>query len=306
MKRWSVTALALALALSSAGTVLGETSLDNAASEDAAIERGRYLTIAGGCLSCHTDADNDGAAFAGGHRLETPYGIFNVPNITPDAKTGIGNWSDTDFLTAMREGVSPDGDYYYPAFPYPSYAGLTEQDVLDIKAFLDSLEPVATTNQAHELPWYVPGRWAMGLWQMLFAPWDYATIPPQADPVWQRGAYLVRHLGHCGECHTPRNEVGALQLDQEGAGQPKQDDLAGAPDITPDKTTGIGQWAQEDIEFFLEIGMLPDGDFAGGGMAAVIDDNTSLLTPADRNAIAVYLQSLAATGDKQDADTANP
>ena len=299
MRNRALTALTLLFSLLCGGAALCQGSPGGTSMDNAAVERGRYLTTAGGCLSCHTDAENDGQAFAGGHRLETPYGIFHVPNITPDANTGIGAWSDAEFLAAMRNGTSPDGDYYYPAFPYPSYAGLTERDILDIKAFLDSLKPVEQSTKPHELHWYVPGRWAMSLWQSWFAPWDYGEIPPEADRVWQRGAYLVRHLGHCGECHTPRNALGELQLDQELAGYPKQDEQSGAPDITPNKKTGIGQWAQEDIEFFLELGMLPDGDFVGSTMAAVIDDNTSLLTPADRTAIAVYLQSLAIPSDKE-------
>ena len=304
MHNRALTAPMLLMSLLCSVTAVGETALNNSderspgvtAGNNTAVERGRYLTTAGGCLSCHTDSDNNGQAFAGGHRLETPYGIFHVPNITPDSKTGIGNWSDAEFLAAMREGISPDGDYYYPAFPYPSYAGMTEQDVMDIKAFLDSLEPVEQSARPHELHWYLPGRWAMRLWQSWFAPWDYGEIPSQADPVWQRGAYFVRHLGHCGECHTPRNAMGELQLDRELAGYPKQGEQPGAPDITHNRETGIGAWEQAELEFFLELGMLPDGDFVGGAMAAVIDDNTSLLTPEDRTAIAVYLQSLASKG----------
>ena len=258
-----------------------------------AIERGRYLSAAGGCLSCHTDREDDGPAYAGGHQLKTPYGTFVVPNITPDLKTGIGGWSDKEFVAAIRQGISPDGDYYYPAFPYPAYAGMTEQDVLDIKAYLDSLAPIAQDNKPHELNWYVPGRWSMGIWQALFAPWEYSPLAAESSAELKRGAYLVRHLGHCGECHTRRDLFGALENAFELAGSPEQGDIPGAPDITPNPNSGIGNWSAVELEFFLEMGMLPDGDFTGGNMVHVIDDNTALLTAEDRRAIVKYLQQLS-------------
>jgi mono/diheme cytochrome c family protein len=255
------------------------------------IERGAYLTAAAGCLSCHTDTENDGTAFAGGHQLETPFGLFSTPNITPDMTTGIGSWSQAEFIAALREGISPAGEHYYPAFPYASYAGITDQDAQDIYAHLQSLSPVTQANQPHELKWYVPGRWAIRIWNSLFAPWDYPEPTPTSDAVWARGAYLVRHLGHCGECHTPRNLFGALKLRQELQGSPKDSSGRSAPNITPDGNTGIGTWSEDELLFFLEMGMLPDGDFVGSSMTAVIDENTGTLTPADRQAIAVYLQS---------------
>jgi mono/diheme cytochrome c family protein len=259
--------------------------------EDAA-QRGKYLATAAGCKSCHTDTENDGALYAGGHRLVTPYGDFYTPNITPDKRTGIGAWSEAEFIAALREGVSPGGEHYYPSFPYASYAGMTRQDATDIKAYLDTLEPLQQANRTNDLVWYVPGRWAMGIWQSLFAPWEYAPAAADASEEWQRGAYLVRHLGHCGECHTPRDRFGALNTARELAGNKVEKPAESAPDITTDKNTGIGSWSAEDLEFFLELGMYPDGDFVGGGMAEVVDDNTALLTAADRRAIRVFLQSL--------------
>lgn len=258
-------------------------------------ERGAYLVIAAGCVSCHTDSENDGIPFAGGHRLETPYGVFVTPNITPDKETGIGRWTDAEFLAALRQGRAPDGSAYYPSFPYPSYAGMTKQDALDIRASLDTLEPVRQTNGPHELSWYVPGRWAMLLWQPLFSPWQYSDNSGK-DSEWQRGAYLVRHLGHCGECHTPRNIFGALDTARELAGSgsnvkadnERTTDSTG-PNISSDRKNGIGAWTRGDVEFFLEMGMQPDGNFSGGQMAAVIDDNTALLTPEDRRAITTFL-----------------
>jgi len=274
----------------------GQTPAANASSSSKGdVDRGAYLVTAGGCVSCHTDSENDGVPFAGGHRLATPYGVFVTPNITPDKETGIGAWTDAEFLAALREGRAPDGSAYYPSFPYPSYAGMAEQDALDIKAWLDTLEPVRQPNATHELAWYVPGRWAMQIWQRLFSPWQYADNP-RTDPEWQRGAYLVRHLGHCGECHTPRNIFGALDTARElaGSGSNKKadDDKAvdgTGPNISSDRKNGIGSWTRDDLEFFLEMGMQPNGDFSGGQMTTVIDDNTALLTPEDRRAIATFL-----------------
>jgi len=247
------------------------------------VDKGAYLTAASGCVSCHTDNENDGVAFAGGHALETPFGIFYTPNITPDIETGIGGWTDEQFLAALRDGLAPDGRHYYPAFPYPSYAGVTDSDALAIKAYLDTLTPVTQPNRANELHWYMPGRWAMGIWKALFSPWPYS--PPAANA---RGAYLVRHLGHCGECHTPRNPLGALRLSNALTGSPKDTAGGGAPAIDS-ASLRTANWSLSDLEFFLELGMLPDGDFVGGSMTAVVDDNTAKLTAADRRAIAEYL-----------------
>ena len=254
------------------------------AADDTTVSRGAYLTAAAGCVSCHTDDENDGEPFAGGHALETPFGVFYTPNITPDDDTGIGGWSDAMFIAAVKNGMAPDGSHYYPAFPYPSYAGMTDADALAIKGYLDSLAPVESAVPPDELRWFVPGRWAMGIWKSLFAPWQYPDAPAEHA----RGAYLVRHLGHCGECHTPRKLTGQLQLSRDLGGSPADSTGRSAPPIDAASLKKNG-WSQGDLEFFFEIGMLPDGDFAGGSMTAVIDDNTGKLTTADRSAIARYL-----------------
>lgn len=263
-----------------------------AAAAPDAIERGRYLTAAAGCVSCHT-ADADGAApFAGGRALATPFGTFYAPNITADPVTGIGSWSDEDFVRALREGTGPGGVDYFPAFPYPSYAGMSRDDALAIRAYLFSLPPVRQANRAHDLPWYLRTRLAAWAWKWLaFEPGGFVPDPARGAD-WNRGAYLVRHLGHCGECHTPRNLLGALRAGEELAGNPAGPEGRKVPNITPDETAGIGAWSLSDLETFLEIGMLPDGDFAGSGMGQVIDENTSQLTAADRRAIATYLKAL--------------
>lgn len=257
------------------------------------IERGRYLVHAGGCISCHTADRPDAIPLAGGRRMETPFGVFYSPNLTPDRKTGLGGWTDSDFDAALRHGRAPDGSPYYPVFPYPAYAGMNDADVAAIAAWLRSLPPVANPVPAHELPWYLGSRWVMLGWNLFFFDPQLFQTDPARDADWNRGAYLVRHLGHCGECHTPRNLLGARDDALELAGNPDGPDGEKIPNIRQDRKGGIGGWTIEDMLLFLEMGMLPDGDFAGSSMSAVIDDNTSQLTADDRRAIAVYLQSLA-------------
>jgi mono/diheme cytochrome c family protein len=256
------------------------------------VERGEYLLHAGGCISCHTADEEDAIPLAGGRAMETPYGTFFSPNITPDNETGIGRWSDEEFLDALWLGLRPDGARYFPAFPYPSYTGASEEDLLAIKAYLSSINPVHQPNRENQLHWYLSSRLAAWGWQkMNFDPGRFRK-DPERSAEWNQGAYLVRHLGHCGECHTPRSTTGKLLQDRELGGNPEGADGKKVPGITQDREDGIGRWSISEIEFFLEIGMVPDGDFAGGSMSKVIDDNTSHLTGSDRHAIAVYLQSL--------------
>lgn len=255
--------------------------------------QGEYLVAAGGCVSCHTA--EDGEPLAGGRALDSPFGVFYAPNITPHA-TGIGGWSDEDFIKAFRHGESPDGDNYFPAFPYPAYTGVTDDDLLAIKAYLDGLAPVDNPNREHELDWFVT-RLGMTFWNWLyFEPGEFVADEQQGEQ-WNRGAYLVRHLGHCSDCHTPRGALGGLQMELEMAGNADGPEGERVPNITPDEDSGIGKWSEDDIAFFLELGMLPDGDFTGGSMGDVIKHNTSRLTTEDREAIAHYLATLPPRAD---------
>jgi len=254
------------------------------------VERGRYLTYAGGCISCHTEEADDAVPLSGSRAMQTAFGTFYSPNITPDPETGIGGWSEDDFVDAFWEGVSPDGEHYFPAFPYTSYTGASREDLLAIRAYLMSIEPVRKEAPPHDLAWYMSTRLAAGAWKAVnFKPARFQPDPTK-DAQWNRGAYLVRHLGHCGECHSPRNATGVIRADLEMAGSRLGDEKV--PNITPHRTDGIGRWSASDIEYFLDIGMLPDGDFAGSSMVDVIEDNTSKLTRDDRLAIAAYLQAL--------------
>ncbi|MDQ2695855.1 MAG: cytochrome c [Pseudomonadota bacterium] len=272
---------------------MGLWSAAAAGAEQEILQRGEYLLHAGGCISCHTDGDAGEDGFlAGGLALETAFGTFYAPNITPDPDTGISTWSDADFIRALTQGLSPDGRHYYPAFPYTAYAGMTRDDLLALKAYLFSLKPARRDRRPHDLPWYVSSRLPLGLWKWLnFQPGEFRPDPQQSAG-WNRGAYLVRHLGHCGECHTPRTWTGGLDRERALAGNPDGPEGDAVPNITPDPDTGIGDWSAYDIEYLLETGTLPDGDFVGGTMSRVVDDGTSHLTDDDRKAIGVYLKAL--------------
>lgn len=244
------------------------------------IERGRYLVHAGGCISCHED---DNGSLSGGMAIESPFGTFYASNITPDPDTGIGNWQGSDFLLALQHGRTPEGSFYFPAFPYRSYADVSDEDVLAIAAYLMSLPPVAAQTPAHELPGWV-GRWQMAGWNLLA---DMAATDPVQydDPQIARGAYLTRNLGHCGECHTPRNALGISQQDEEFAGGDMPDGHVAAID-----TEALANWSEDDLALFLFIGLKPDGEYVGGKMEPVIEHNTGQLTDEDRQAMAAFLK----------------
>ncbi|WP_019584602.1 MULTISPECIES: c-type cytochrome [unclassified Thioalkalivibrio] len=263
---------------------------DPQAGEDERIAYGEYVLRAGGCVTCHTAEDGD--FLAGGRPIESPFGVFYGPNITPDEEHGIGGWSEGDFTKALREGRSPNGTHYYPAFPYTAYTKMTDQDVEALWAYLQSeVEPVAKDNTPHDLDWFVRFRPSLSVWKWLhFEPGEFEANPEESEE-WNRGAYLTQALGHCMECHTPRTRTGGLDLERLGAGARMADGDV-APNITPDRETGIGRWGARHIARYLEMGITRDGDFAGSSMADVIEHGTSYLTSDDRRAIAAYLQSL--------------
>lgn len=255
----------------------------------ASVRRGEYVYRAAGCESCHTDREGNGASLAGGRALSTPFGRFYSPNITPDPETGIGRWSEADFVRALREGVSPAGEHYYPSFPYTAYTRLSDEDLRALWAFLRTRPAVHEANRAHVLPWYLRWRaWLAGWKRLYFSP---GAVAPRADKSaeWNRGAYLVQAAAHCGECHTPRGALGGLRRGFDLAGNREGAEGGVVPNITPDKKTGIGRWRASELAEYLESGMTPDGDFAGDLMAEVIDHGLKFLTRADRQAIAVYV-----------------
>jgi mono/diheme cytochrome c family protein len=255
------------------------------------VSQGAYLTNAAGCEDCHTDREHGGQPYAGGRALATPFGTFYSPNITPDPETGIGRWTDEEFLRALRDGVRPDGANYFPVFPYPSFTKIIDSDALAIKGYLLSLPAVRQANRAHDVPFPFSWRPLQTIWKLLFfTPGPFKPAPERSE-AYNRGAYLVTALAHCGECHTPRNWFGATEPDRFLAGNPHGPDGKPVPNITPDPQTGIGSWTEEDITTLLSTGQTPEFDFVGGAMGEVVR-NTSPLTDADRRAIAVYLKSL--------------
>jgi len=254
--------------------------------------RGEYIYRAAGCGGCHTDEKNKGGENAGGRAIESPFGTFYAPNITPDRDHGIGKWNEADFVRALRYGVSPSGKHYYPAFPYTSYTRLTDDDMRALWAYLRSRPAVARANDAHELSWYLV-RPALGVWKArYFTPGAFIPDPARAANV-NRGAYLVTAAAHCAECHTPRDRLGGLQKNMHLAGTREGPDGDVVPNITPDKETGIGAWRESDLAYYLETGLRPDGDSAGDLMADVIDNGLRHLTKEDLRAIAAYVFSLA-------------
>jgi mono/diheme cytochrome c family protein len=254
------------------------------------VRKGEYIVRAAGCVSCHTDPEKPQNFLAGGRSLQTPFGVFYSPNITPDKKHGVGSWSDEDFERALRRGVSPDGRHYYPVFPYTSYTRLKLEDVKAIAAYLRNLKPVPQANREHELPWYL-FRWAMLPWKWLyFQPGEFMPSADRGDAQ-NRGAYLVA-IGHCSECHSPRDKMGVLDPGHYLSGTKDGPEGESIPNITPHRQTGIGKWDEDDVMYFLKTGALPDGDYTGSLMAEVVDDSTRYLTEPDRKAIAKYLLAL--------------
>ena len=263
------------------------TQADLAAGEEDQVERGQYLVRAGGCFSCHTA--KGGEKLAGGRPLTTPFGTFYSPNITPDRDTGIGRWADAQFLRALRDGVRPDGANYFPVFPYPSFTGITDSNALAMKAYLFSLPPVHQKNRPHDVPFPISLRWLQTGWELLFfTPGPFQSAPDRSV-AYNRGAYLVTALAHCGECHTPRNLLGATQLGQQLAATPDGPDGQLVPNITPDPTTGIGRWDKDDVVELLRTGATPEQSRVKGAMREVIEDGLKYLTKDDLRAIADYL-----------------
>lgn len=257
-------------------------------------KRGLYLAKAGGCIGCHTEDKTDAVPFAGGRALKTPFGTFYGSNITPDPLAGIGRWTETDFIRAMRHGERPDGANYFPAFPYPSFTRIADADLRDLWAYLRTLPPSKRTNQAHELRFPFNLRVLVTAWKWLFfAPGPFEA-GRESSPAVSRGAYLVQALGHCSECHTPRNFLGGPKRDRYLAGG-KGPEGKGVPNLTPTK---LKKLSDAELRDFLVSGTTPDGDVPAEAMGEVIRNTTSQLSPEDLAALIAYLRSLAPLPDK--------
>lgn len=287
--------LITSLAAASAGAASAQTSSPvSVAGPDRSdiLRYGEYVFRAGGCLECHTDTKGKGAPLAGGRGLPTPYGTFYAPNITSHPQSGIGSWTEADFITAMRQGKAPDGSPYFPAFPYTSFTKIADDDLRALWAYLKTQPAAAQANKSHDLQFPFGIRSLMWGWRLLFFDAGAFTPDPAQPAQWNRGAYLVNALGHCGECHTSRNQLGGLKSDMRFAGSADNAEGERVPNITPHPKTGIGGWSEKDIADYLGSGMTPEGDFAGGLMGDVIEHSTKYLTQEDRLAMAAYLKSL--------------
>ena len=254
-----------------------------------AIVHGKALTIASDCASCHT-AD-PAKPFAGGKRIDTPFGAIYSPNLTPDRDTGIGAWSDEDFHRALRLGVAPDGSRYYPAFPYPNFTKLVRDDILAIRAYLATLAPVRNAVPPPELRWPLNYRVVLRGWNWLFFKPGILQPDQQKGTAWNRGRYLVEGLGHCGACHTPKNVFGADRRGQAYGGGRVADMFA--PRLDGAERSGLKSWSVDDIVEYLQSGR-NGKSHAGGPMSEVVVNSTSQMSDADVRAIAVYLKDLPA------------
>jgi len=284
MRKLGISILVLLLLLGLGAAVLFSSPSVNESlaisSDPQAIERGEYLFIAGGCISCHR-GEEDESVPSGGLALATDFGTFYAPNITPDLGTGVGNWSAQDFLAAMKHGRAPDGSYYFPAFPYRSYAGLTDEDVVDLASYIMSLDAVSYAAPEPETPAWLQ-RWMVAGWNFLA---DRAQPAPEQfdDPLIARGAYLARNLAHCGECHTPRDGLGIPDWTREFSGAEIGEEI-----IEPIDASALEEWTIDNFDLFLVLGMTPEAEFVGGDMNEVIEQNTSRLTEEDRDALAAF------------------
>jgi mono/diheme cytochrome c family protein len=267
------------------------------------IERGRYLTIVGDCAACHTDAQG-GRPFAGGRPIDTPFGRVLASNITPDRDTGIGAWSDDDFANALQRGFSRDGHMLYPAMPYAYYTRVTREDVLAIRAYLATVAPIRNAVVADQLPFPFNIRLGMRFWNLLYFGEGRYQPDIAQNREWNRGAYLVQGLDHCGACHTPKSLLGGDKTSISYQGNTIQGWYA--PNLTGDHRRGLGSWSVEEVVEYLKTGHNKQAS-ASGPMAEEVDRSTSRTQASDLTAIAIYLKSLAGQADTGPAaDIAGP
>ena len=257
-------------------------------------KRGEYLSKAAGCLGCHTETHKDAVPYAGGRALKTPFGTFYGPNITPHPQAGIGGWSQADFDRALRQGIRPDGAHYFPAFPYPSFTRINDADLRDLWAYLRTLQASPRPSRPHDLGILYRWRFLVFGWKGLF--FTPATFQPDPgeNALVNRGAYLVQALGHCGECHTPRNGLGGPKRGRDLAGAKLGEETA-APNITP---TRLKKYGDAELKDILQSGLFPDGDVMGETMGEVVRNTTSQLAAQDLDALIAYLRSRPALPDE--------
>lgn len=270
------------------GLVVFAAGTAPASAQSTSIARGEYLARVGDCISCHTA--NGGTPYAGGYRLDTPFGYLLAPNITPDNDTGIGRWSSADFYRAMHDGVNKRGQDMYPAMPYDFYTKLTRADSDAIFAYLRTLKPVKNAVDINHLQFPFNQRWSMAVWRELYFDEGTFKSDPTQSAQWNRGAYLVEGLGHCSACHSPRNALGGIEKDKAYTGATI--DGWFALNLSSNLHTGLGQWTAAEIAAYLKTGAAQGRTTAFGPMAEVVQNSLSHLTDADLTAMAEYLKAI--------------
>lgn len=255
------------------------------------LANGEVVFNAGGCASCHATPKQDNSRkLGGGLALTTPFGTFKVPNISPDARNGIGGWSEAAFVNAMLRGIGRRGEHLYPAFPYTTYQRMKLDDVRDLFAFIKTLPAEAVASEPHALSFPFNMRRGLGLWKLIYLDGKTFTPDPSKSAALNRGAYLTEALGHCAECHSPRDVFGGIVPDRRYSGGPNPEGKGWVPNITP-HADGLAKWSESDIVNLLETGFTPDQDSVGSNMADVVA-NTGKLSAEDRAAMAAYIKSL--------------
>ena len=292
----SVPALAAAYALTMPSVLPGSALATRAAD----VANGAYVFNAGGCANCHaTTGQKDRLQLGGGYALKSPFGVFKAPNISSDPARGIGSWTELQFVNGMLKGVGRQGEHLFPSFPYTSYQRMALGDVRDLYAFLKTVPPDQKSTEPHELSFPFNIRRAVGFWKLLFLDGRALASDPARSVEQNRGAYLVEGPGHCAECHSGRNVLGAIAGEKRFAGGIDPSGRGWVPNITP-HADGLATWTAADHESLLETGLSPDGVPVGGAMSEVVA-STSKLTVADRKAMAVYLAALPPRPGKKPA-----
>ena len=258
------------------------------------VKNGEYVARIGGCVGCHTDTKAGSVPFAGGRALATPFGTFYGPNITPDKGTGLGSWTEADFQRAIRRGERRDGAHYFPAFPYPAFTGMSDRDLRDLWVYLRSLPAANRANRDHDLRFPFGMRFLVTFWKWLYFTPGLLVADAASPPLVNRGAYLVRALGHCGECHTPRNFLGGPKSDSAFAGAKIAEGKV--PNLTP---TRLKKWSDSELKDYLKTGQAPNGDIAVEPMSEVVNTTTSKLAADDLTAVVAYLRSLRPLRESQ-------
>lgn len=290
MRKWILTLLAVAGLAGAGAAGLANWPVEAARPRsfpEGDVGRGAYLARMAGCIACHTESEG-GRPLAGGLALKTEFGTFYSPNLTTDREHGIGAWTLGEFATALRQGISPKGEPYYPAFPYPFYSGLSDRDIADLWAAFQTVPPVSVASREQDLKFPFNFRPGLKLWQAAF--FDQAAFKPDEgkSAAWNRGKYIVRGPAHCGACHTPRNLAGARQAELSLHGAKGLPGGEKSPPITAAVLAEQG-WTINALKYALRTGVKPDGDTFGGSMGEVVRDGTAFLGDDDLTAIATYL-----------------